>query len=371
MLRSSIPTSQEIKELPDKIAELNNVIETVNQGAVIPINKQIYSLKLLAEFECWDLYIQAVRVMTKLMLKDRLIEYHKHVSRIYFNYLENTAKFEEFLIESSRHLQLPFNVFWRFMIHEAMDHKDYKVEAQALEGLVAAENSSVFKEKALERLVLLYEEKLCNDELINKTYKKLLAINPENVKALIYFKNIYTQLHDWEEVESILKTLIKSNDLYIEQNFYIIELASLYLNYLNEDKLAKQFLDKITVEDGYHTCKTKYSLLAVSGEFQSAYDCLTAMLEICDNSIKKAHVYFHMGVTKLNLNQVDHAFSYFYKSLNSQFYPFVAIKVIKIAISYNRTELLDNVLKSISSNSQEVELRKKAQEINYRFYVKH
>ena len=370
MLRSTIPSQKEISELPEKIKKLMIVVEFVKSGSIIPISKQQSYLSLLADFECWDMFIQAVKIMTKVMLKDRLIDYHGYVSRICFNYLENYSLFEDLLIESSKSLKMPFNVFWRLMINDAMDHKDYVAEARALEKLILKEPNKQFAEKALERLVLLYEEKIYNDELINNTYKKLLRLNANNVKALIYFKNICTQRQDWKEVEHLLKSLIVSNQLTIEKNYYIIELAAVYLNYLNETNLAKDLLKQITGKNGYHTCKTKFCLLSLSGEYSSAFDCLKDMLEVVEDPSKKAHIYFHLALTRLNLNEIEEAFADFEKSLECKFYPFVAKKFAKMAMTYGHTSKLEGMLKAISNNVTDHQLKKKARVINYRFFVK-
>ncbi|MCY4444670.1 MAG: hypothetical protein OXC44_07725 [Proteobacteria bacterium] len=357
------PVSQQLQKL-------QKVIVAFDKGQdVIPSSKEGRDelIQLLADFECWDIYVPVVKMMIQKSDGEAARGYYQNLAKVYFNYLDqSTDEVSQLLTEAVHSLDLSFNFFWRFMILEAMYHKNYTVEAHVIEYIVVhydRSRSQKFLEKALERLILIYEEKLHIEDKIFKLYKILREVNHKNHKALIYFKNMYMQSQQWNEVEQCLKYLMESSQEIGEESFYRIELATVYLHYLDEVDLALKVLDGVDVSAGFSACQVKFSLLLMMGEYERALAALQPLKQLANTNYQKATIYYHSAVCHLNLGSKDLAFKNFETSLKRDFNVYVFKNYVKLCLnSQNRKALLFG-LKTLEKQKIDEHLIAKSKEI--------
>lgn len=356
----------------DLLAELQQVLNSLESNLAVEESKREDVLKVLADFECWDVYLALLRSFMKKASEDRRRDYTQRMVRVYFNFQEDAQKTSKLLAEVASQTKMPFNLFWRYNISEVMVHKDYKLEAEIIENIT--ENlrgkRKDFLEKALERLLLLYEEKLYQEQKALRVYERLFEVNPKNQKALKFFKNFYIQKNQWTDVERCLKSLVSSCGA-VEKHHYRIELATVYLHYLDETQKALDVLDAVDVSAGFEACKVKFSLLFLIGEFQKALEALRPLKALAESRRMKATIYYHVALTYQNLGSVDKALDNYENSLKKYLTVFVMRKYAQLALSYRKNNHVFSALRYLQryldqgdvSEEAKVEMRKQAKEV--------
>ena len=369
------PELKSASDRHDLLQELKEVLRSLKRDMGVEESQKERALKILADFECWAVYVPLLESLMEKATEEERREYTQSLVRVYFNFQENPTKASDFLAAAASELKMPFNLFWRYNISEVMVHKDYKLEAEIIENIVSSYNDPQFIEKAFERLLLLYEEKLYQEQKVLEVYKRLLEVNASNQKALKFFKNYYMQKYQWDEVGHCLRALVVACEGTIEEHHYRIELATVYLHYLDETEKALDVLAAVDVSAGFEACKVKFSLLFLVGEFQKALEALQPLLAMAESRRMKATVHYHVAVTYQNLGYVDKALENYETSLKKDFTMFILKKYAKLAIAYNKDKRILAVMRfmekrletSDMSPENKTEIQKEAKRIYTKF----
>ena len=146
----------------------------------------------------------------------------------------------------------------------------------------------------------------------------MLNLDPSNTKALRYFKAVFTQSQDWENVVRILKVLYESskhrNDAYrIAQ-----ELATVYLFQLDLPQSCLDVLDAYCQGSPLDTSSLYYEASYRKRDWRGCLEVLESYLSKVDNDTNRAIIYLKMGELHELLNDIDSAIKCYELSYESQ-----------------------------------------------------
>lgn len=319
-------------------------------------------LRWLYEFECWDLYFKHISPLLKQGDTKEKKRYYQQALMVAFNVIEDPVIYSQYLVAAAKEFDLPFSEFWKLMISETMKYKDYHLEAQTLESL-SLESKGDFLERILERLALIYEEKLYREDLIHHSFERLLKANQSNRRALVFFKNFSMQRQEWVQAETYLKSIIRVLADTPEDASYRLELAHLYFHYLDESDLALQVVAGIEPKAGYRVFKAKFMLMYHAGEYKHSIETLRTLEQLAEDSQQLALVYFHYASIYGSLNNMKRAFRYYEKSLDKNFHVVVARKYGAHCARYSYYVGIANMLGYIAQHAERKSHRLRAKQI--------
>jgi tetratricopeptide (TPR) repeat protein len=198
-------------------------------------------LDVLEEFECWDPYFQILGTRLQNQSKRTLNDYLR-VAKTQYIYLDDVFATAETCARMVSELGIEYESFIEEVFPVLFEQEDYPAEATIVQAV-----ADKFREKndqisAMERLCLLFEKKTFNEIQLNESYTKLLDLDPLNIKALRYFKLLFTQSYEWEKVASILSSLITASKHARDIYRVAQELAAVSLYQLDQPKAALEIM---------------------------------------------------------------------------------------------------------------------------------
>lgn len=198
-------------------------------------------LATLEAFECWEPLFEALAAMTA---KDpKHLEYYAQLARVHGKKLGDYRKSAEICRLLVSNCRIDLKYFRQSVLPYVIFENDYAKEAILLSQTCDVFSARSDQVQALERLCHLYEKKAPNQDLLAQGFEKLIELDPDNLKALKYFKLVYMQENDWPEVVSTLERLIK---IVPKHEVYRVgqELAAVYLYQLDNPKMALKIIDE-------------------------------------------------------------------------------------------------------------------------------
>ena len=195
---------------------------------------------LLIDYECWD---SLFKLLDTHPADDReLFLYNQKLAiRIHMEYLNDTKASIEWLNKIITNHQVEFGFIWEEV--RCWMAEDSQSQAMVLLAIWEKFNKLDCRVKCLEKLCSVYEKKLADDEQTLKHYRILINIDPSNVRALKYFKAMYTYNFQWDQAIATTKKIIQASkglELYRAAQ----ELAAIYLYSKNLPRQALEILDR-------------------------------------------------------------------------------------------------------------------------------
>lgn len=317
--------SQQGEDFSAQLQLLNQMIPKLKNGYSGELSTIKPCLEVLYNFECWDLYFKCVQTVFQQGSAQDKEFYYRQVIGVTINITQDAVAAGQYVVAASRALKLPFFVFWRSYVMEVRLAKNYVFEADILETL-SQHSKGDFLEKVLERLALIYEEKIFREDLIHESMRRLIKANERSRSALIFFKNLAMQRQEWAKAEVMLKSLISVLSDTLEEVSYRLELARLYFHYLDEPELAIQVLAGIEPKAGYNIYKVKFMLMFHADEYKHSLEVLHTLEKLAETPEQFALVYFHYARVYSQLKNRSRTFHYYEKSLAKSFHVVVARK---------------------------------------------
>ena len=273
---------------------INAIIDDINGEFVFDENKLLEYLGVLEDYECWQPYF---RLLSKCIdeQKFRKIDHYIKLARIHnlvFADLDTAAQVCARLIAD---LELSYEVFQAQVLAEVVTSGDYLAEASVLDRVFPAFSSKQDLISCLERLCFIFEKKRHNDVRLSEYYEKLINIDSNNIKALRYFKGIYIQSNEWEEVIRILQALHshyeRQNDKYLAAQ----EMATIYQYQMDLPQKALDTIQNLCGESPLDTTVIRYDAFSRLRDWQGCLDTLDTCLKKVDGSHDKSIIQLKMG----------------------------------------------------------------------------
>jgi hypothetical protein len=172
--------------------------------------KDLYqpTLDVLEAYECW---VPALSFLNEWSRDTGLKTTAKaRTARIllYFQGRKNEAAKAVAEIAASENLS--FEQIEKLILTSIVDADDFQSVVFLLENCWQSLKELRDRVKCVERICLLYEKKVHDEDRLYEFNSKLIKIDPNNHKALRYFKMISAQAGDWGSVENYLARLVSA-----------------------------------------------------------------------------------------------------------------------------------------------------------------
>lgn len=286
-------------------SNIQEVVATVSSGNVSGDLRDQY-LDTLEEFECWAPFFKLV----KRCIDDPSIRRPKdyiRLARVQYLYMEDVFS----SAETCAHLVNDLNIGYQGIVRDVLPYlcesEDYTTEATILQGVYPTLKSKADQVACLERLCLIYEKRKYDERLLNLHYEKLITIDPNNVKALRYFKVLFTQNNEWEEVISILNKLYAASKHRNDRFRIAQELATVYLYQLGEARRALEAIETLCEGSPLDTSTIHYEAYYRLKDWAGCLRVVQDSLRRENSPNNQAILYLRIGELQMKLQQFREA----------------------------------------------------------------
>ena len=168
----------------------------------------------------------------------------------------------------------------------------------------------------MERLCLIYEKKKYDEYNLNRSYERLIELDPFNQKGLRYFKIVYTQNNQWDKVAQVLQNLFSSakhvNDSYRSAQ----ELAAVYLYQLDAPQSSVDVLEKYCAGSHLSTFAIHYEAYYRLQNWEGCLRVLSTQVKKVDGNVNKGILTLRIGEMFEKTKRYDEAIESYKKVLD-------------------------------------------------------
>ena len=347
-------------------AQVSAIMAKISEYKELSAHDIDESLKLLESYECWSAYFRLLEALIFDASK-RQVWHYVRMAKAYHHYLEDTGKAAEICASLVKDLKINYQRFQQDVIGEILEAEEFYAEAVILNSIVDQLPDRADRIKCLERLCSLYEKKTHNEPLLAQAYERLIEVDQKNIKALRYFKLVFTQSGDWDEVVLILKTLLTSVSYSQEMYRVALELAAVYLYQLDNPKEAIAIVESQCADSPIDTSTVLFDAYQRVGNLEG---CLRVLRQ-CFLSVegdtsrgvirfKMAQIYDSLGDQVQALDNYQRAFKLWPALLDA------AEGVIQIGVARKDWHLVQQYLELLSNALQDDVLKSQINQVQRR-----
>lgn len=290
MTDSSVST----KELSPTEALAHIATNTVNAENYDIIAQTLYNN------ECWQPLLNLLKSEeNKNNSQINIVE----SSKILFYRLSDKHKAVEKFNQLIKKNRLPFDHYYNTLVSKLINPQDYKDQLLFFE---KAKNLYSGKDRVqcLQKICFIYEKKVFQDESkVFAYYTELLQLDPQNIKALKFFKNIFSQNSNWPEVEKTLLRIIAASKNKHHQAKEALELASIYVYQLSDPDSAVKILEKYWDDASVDNSTVLLAAYEALGDYKKAFKLLDKLINMEKDSVQLAKI--HHKVSELSQDNAD------------------------------------------------------------------
>jgi tetratricopeptide (TPR) repeat protein len=343
----------------NKIKEMIGLVEKYDSLSAAQREEII---KKFEEYECWEPYFKIVNKNLEQLPNESFKNYTR-LARVYYSYLEDPPTTAQVCSRAVGALKMGYKKFKEEFLPQVLFTDDWSTEALIFETIYEKFQETQDKVQCLERLSLLYEKKTHNEIKLQANYEKLLKVDPQNIKALRYFKLAYTQSGDWDEVIAILTILIRNSQHTQEIFRYGQELAAILLYQKDKPQDAIQALEKHCSDSPLDTSTIHFDAYQRLGDSQGCIRVLRQCLLNIDDTWGKAVIHYKIGEIEDQTNNPEKAVDEYSKSLKlSPSFLEPIEKIINIYLSKNDWKNTTLWIKELESKTKDPVLKQRINE---------
>ncbi len=298
---------------PSEPERLRRLTAQVDAGKDLSGEARSDALELFERYECWAPYFRLIKRGIDHPSTRQMKDFVR-LARVQSVYLEDVFAAAETCAQMVQQLRVPYKKFMEEVLPRISEPEDFSSEATLLAAIcdkLATKDDLI---DCLERLCMLFEKKTHNDNQLAKTYERLLGADPHNVKALRYFKLIYTQNNEWDEVVGILKTLLKAvrrpHELYRAAQ----ELAAIHLYQQDRADDAIKVLETYCTESPLDTSTILFDAYQRLANWNGCLKVLRQCLLNVEDDYGRAVLHLKIASLHEQLGELDPALDNFAKS---------------------------------------------------------
>ncbi len=299
--------------------ELIRIRETLSlaelDGPISPVDIERVHCEL-SDYECWLPYVRFLERRIKIH-KDDILGNYVRLIRIHIRNLGNLIRAQELCYEVVARLNLTYRQLNTDVFFHVLEPFDYATEAPLLTASVQALQSVNDQVLALERVCLIYEKKVPNDDMLATYYEKLLSTQKTNVKALRYFKMLYSQSYEWEKVVETLTSLVASVPRQNEVYRYGQELAGVYLYHLNRPEKAVEIVKTTCKGSPLDTSTLLYDAYHAQGHWSGCLELLAGLLSQAEKQGERAILHYKIAGLLSKRKEFAQALTHIQEALNA------------------------------------------------------
>ncbi len=295
--------------------DINELILQLNKGASIPEQSFELILEKLQDYECWSLYFRLLEAQIDNP-KKRQLHYYVRTARAYAVHLEDIPRAAKICVKLLKDLRLSYSEFREKSLSVIIGEQDFEAEAIILQAVLPRLKSKEDSAACLERLCLIYEKKKYDELQLNRCYERLIDLEPSNLKALRYFKVVYTQNNQWDKVVQVLQSLFQ-NAKHINDRFRSAqELAAVYLYQLDQAQNAVDIIEKYCSDSPLNTFTIHYEAYFRQQNWEGCLRVLRNYLKKIEGTLNKAIIHYKIGELEEQLKRPTDAEESYLKSLD-------------------------------------------------------
>jgi len=290
----------------DSAGQVQELVAKITAGTRIVDDAADIALDCLERYECWTPYFQLLDRL-RADKKHRKVSYYVRQARSQNLFLEDVFAASQTIAESVEQMKLDFETLHNQILPVVIAFEDWRTEAVILQEAVDKFTETKDKVRCMERLCLLYEKKVHNEDRLSEAYERLLRFDPYNIKALRYFKMAFSQNGAWPDVANVLKKLLQCSTH--EQDIYRVaqELAAVLLYQLDQPKLAIDIIEAHCSKSPLDTSMIHYDAYLRLNDLQGCLRVLHTCLERVLEDERKAVIHFKIGQIYEKQNKPDRA----------------------------------------------------------------
>ena len=217
------------------------------------------------------------------------------LAKVSARYLENVSTAAAICSKLIKNLRVSFTSFKQEILLQIIEHDDFRAETLILQTVVDVFAELPDRIACLERLAMLFEKKTHNETLLHQVNEKLLSIDPKNLKALKYFKLIFSQNNEWQEVIRILRIMMESASHPTELFRVAQELAGVYLYQLDMPHEAIELLERYCTESPLDTSTILYDAYERLTNWEGCIRVLRDSLISLDNDLDRSILHYKIA----------------------------------------------------------------------------
>lgn len=285
-----------------EVEQLQYAVKSVMDGVAIPEADRDQFIHLLERYECWTPFFKVIE-----QKKDRCLEDYVRLAKVQNIYLEDIKSAAKTCVDLVQKFHVNYVKFQMEIIPQIIEQDDFIAEAYFLDSVADSFKGRTDIVTCLEHLAMLYEKKVYSDTQLAHVFENLIKFDPGNLKALRYFKLVYTQEQDWQNVARLLGDILK-NVKHKQEKFRVAqELAAVSLYHLDKPKDALQQLDKYCSDSPLDTTKIKYDAYTRLGDWSSCLKVLERSLQFEKETNNKAVLHFKIAELHMKLHSESKA----------------------------------------------------------------
>ncbi|SME89941.1 tetratricopeptide repeat protein [Pseudobacteriovorax antillogorgiicola] len=274
-------------------------------------------LDVLEEYECWKPLFRLLFAKIKDSARRRARDYVR-LARIYAICLEDTPKVAETCRDLVKNHRLSYQEFRQKVLVKLLGEDDFGKEAQILESIKPVLTTQDEKIACTERLCLIYEKKKYDEDGLNRSYEALIKLDQNNLKALRYFKAVYTQNQAWENVVEVLKKLYKGAK-HVNDGYRIAqELATVYLFQMDLPEQSISVLEKYCKDSPLDTSSIHYEAYYRLKNWKGCLEVLESYLPKVEGNTNRAIIYLKIGELQELIGEQERALESYRVSAEAQ-----------------------------------------------------
>lgn len=342
--------------------DISDLVNQITRGAAVGDTHLDPILDKLQDFECWTTYFQLLESQIDNP-KKRQIHHYVRTARAYAIHLEDIQKAAKVCVKLMKDIRLGYAEFREKVLQSVIGENEFEQEAVILQAVYPKFRVKEDLIACMERLCLIYEKKKFDEGNLNKSYERLIELDPMNQKALRYFKIVYTQNNQWDKVLQVLQSLFASakhiNDRYRSAQ----ELAAVHLYQMDQPQNAVDIIERYCADSPLNTFAIHYDAYYRLQNWDGCLRVLRAHLKKIEGGLNKAITHLKMGELLERMKRYKEAEENYYKAL--EYSPRMLEPYERLMDLYLDFKQWDNVLDCLNRLQEAVDdsyLKEKIQE---------
>jgi tetratricopeptide (TPR) repeat protein len=260
-------------------------VSRISAGGKLSPSEEAAVLAELEANECWQ---PLLRHLDGRIARggDGLDQSYILAIRIRLQYFKDTTAAQALASDLIRRCGLTFRQFReRLLSDDVIQSAGPEVEASLIEAAVGAFDLVGEKVAALERLATVFEKRLFHDQNLFLVFERLTQLDPDNLKALRYFKMVFSQNNEWQQVARILRRMIEVVPGRHEKYRLAHDLACALVYHLNQPRDALVILERYCRESPLDVSQVEYDAAFRTGDLKRCIQVLhTAQRSVRDDA---------------------------------------------------------------------------------------
>lgn len=296
-------------------AEVEKILESLDSKEPLDVDRAPDQLKILELYECWEPFFSLLDQLKESRRTKELRDY-LWMFRVQLDYREDVGMASSLAVKMVKELGLGYADFKTRVLDWYGLVDDFESEGKILHSILNCFKGKEDRTECLERLCLIHEKKKYDEELLHECFQELIAVDPQNIKALKFFKNLHIQQREFESVVGFLEK-IHAATKHPEDKFRVaLELATTYLYQVGSPSKAIEVVNQHCSGSHLDTSSLKFEAFYQMEQWQNCSDVLEECLRGVLDDKSQSILHFKIGEIQELLKNPSEAKLHYEKALS-------------------------------------------------------